>query len=173
MPSACAQEHLKQRALNLRDLIKGSPVGDEYCTTLRTAGERFITVQWILEVQVALLAETGVRVRFTRLSPTSPLPSRPRTDAPTSPDPTSAQSFLSTLPLPFSQVNITVFHFGLPDKVWNKQRSPSPTRPRPESQTWARSGLPVVPGEDEQTVVWRHQHEQAQAQRVYDPTTGD
>lgn len=89
------------------------------------------------------------------------------------PYPVLPLSFLSTRPLPFSQVNITVFHFGLPDKVWNKQRSPSPTRPRPESQTWARSGLPVVPGEDEQTAVWRHQHEQAQAQRVYDPTTGD
>lgn len=57
-----SQTNLKSRALNLKEEIKGTSVHTAFAPTLRAGGEPLMTIQWILEVQVALLAGAGVMI---------------------------------------------------------------------------------------------------------------
>ena len=45
--------------------IRGTDIGDKYCATLRTGGICKDTIEWVIDVQVALLAKAVKHTRFT------------------------------------------------------------------------------------------------------------
>lgn len=51
------KQNLSTRARDLRAEIKGTDIGDVHYSTLRCGGERDMTIGWIIDVQVALLAK--------------------------------------------------------------------------------------------------------------------